>query len=227
MFGGIGGAGDKVLSTNEITKETEIKTVVETYVRETMKLIHIRVSGEEIVTTEGHPFYVKDIGFVNACDLIVGEELVDISGKVLLVEDIRVEYTPEPVKVYNFQVEDYHTYFVGNNNVWVHNAGQRYSSTKEFELAIHNMNPGERVAAVKSKAKIVAKKKGLVKDKNISNMNKRDVYKNPKTKELYSVDTQHGRFEHCNRQGRHLGEVDFDLKHTKSADKSGKHDLIV
>lgn len=95
-------AGDKVLSTNEITKETEIKTVVETYVRETMKLIHILVSGEEIVTTEGHPFYVKDIGFVNACDLIVGEELVDISGKVLLVEDIRVEYTPEPVKVYNF-----------------------------------------------------------------------------------------------------------------------------
>ena len=52
-------AGDKVLSTNEITKETEIKTVVETYVRETMKLIHIWVSGEEIVTTEGHPFYVR------------------------------------------------------------------------------------------------------------------------------------------------------------------------
>ena len=99
-----------------------IKTVVETYVRETMKLIHIRVSGEEIVTTEGHPFYVKDIGFVNACDLIVGEELVDISGKVLLVEDIRVEYTPEPVKVYNFQVEDYHTYYVGSLEIWVHNA---------------------------------------------------------------------------------------------------------
>ena len=143
-------AGDKVLSTNEITKETEIKTVVETYVRETMKLIHIRVSGEEIVTTEGHPFYVKDIGFVNACDLIVGEELVDISGKVLLVEDIRVEYTPVPVKVYNFQVEDYHTYYVGELALWVHNATyppetlDKLENTENFtEKAIEHIFNGE------------------------------------------------------------------------------------
>jgi muramoyltetrapeptide carboxypeptidase LdcA involved in peptidoglycan recycling len=81
-------AGDKVLSTNEITKETETKTVVETYVRETMKLIHIRVSGEEITTTHSHPFYVKDNGFIEAGELTAGEKLVDASGNVLLIEDI-------------------------------------------------------------------------------------------------------------------------------------------
>jgi hypothetical protein len=30
--------------------------------------------------------------------------------------------TDAPVKVYNFQVEDYHTYFVGKTNVLVHNS---------------------------------------------------------------------------------------------------------
>ncbi len=50
------------------------------------------------------------------------KKLVDASGNVLLIEDIYVEYLTEPVKVYNFQVEDYHTYYVGNCAVWVHNA---------------------------------------------------------------------------------------------------------
>ena len=30
--------------------------------------------------------------------------------------------TDKPVKVYNFQVEDFHTYHVGDCAVWVHNA---------------------------------------------------------------------------------------------------------
>ena len=30
--------------------------------------------------------------------------------------------TDKPVKVYNFQVEDFHTYHVGKNGVWVHNS---------------------------------------------------------------------------------------------------------
>ena len=34
-----------------------------------------------------------------------------------------VEYLDKPVKVYNFEVEDWHTYFVSEYNVFVHNAG--------------------------------------------------------------------------------------------------------
>ncbi|GAB5083158.1 hypothetical protein Osc1_23360 [Hominimerdicola sp. 21CYCFAH17_S] len=30
--------------------------------------------------------------------------------------------TEKPTKVYNFQVEDFHTYYVGNHGVWVHNS---------------------------------------------------------------------------------------------------------
>ena len=115
-------SGDKVISTDPETMETSPKTVLETYIREVTTLVHLTVNGEEIVTTVDHPFYVKNQGFIKAGELIVGDELLDVNGNVLLVEKFNVELTDKPVKVYNFQVEDYHTYYVGENGVWVHNA---------------------------------------------------------------------------------------------------------
>ena len=80
------------------------------------------INSEEIITTVDHPFYVKNQGFVKAGELIVGDELLDVSGNVLLVENFDVELTEEPTKVYNFQVEVFHTYHVGELGVLVHNA---------------------------------------------------------------------------------------------------------
>ncbi|PXV84119.1 putative cytotoxic protein [Lachnotalea glycerini] len=97
----------------------------------------------------------------------------------------------------------------------------------EFEKRISKMSPNERVAAVKEKASKVAKEKNLVKDSKLSKRNGRDIYKDPKTGEYYAVDSQHGRFEHLNKRGKHIGEVDFDFNSTKSADSSGGHDIYV
>ena len=80
------------------------------------------INSEEIITTVDHPFYVKNQGFVKAGELIVGDELLDVNGNVLLVENFDVELTEEPTKVYNFQVEVFHTYHVGELGVLVHNA---------------------------------------------------------------------------------------------------------
>ena len=79
------------------------------------------MNSEEVVTTVDHPFYVNDRGFVNAGELIVGDELLDVNGNVILVENFDVELTDEPVKVYNFGVEDFHTYHVGEFRILVHN----------------------------------------------------------------------------------------------------------
>ena len=115
-------SGDKVISTDPETMETSPKTVLETYIREVTTLVHLTVNGEEIVTTVDHPFYVKNQGFVKAGELAIGDELLDPNKNILLVENFDVELTEEPVKVYNFQVEDFHTYYVGENGVWVHNS---------------------------------------------------------------------------------------------------------
>ena len=88
------------------------------------------INGKEIITTETHPFYVNDRGFVNAGELAVGDELLDSNKNILLVEKFNVELTDKPVKVYNFQVEDFHTYHVSGLGVLVHNAGD-YSNLKD------------------------------------------------------------------------------------------------
>jgi hypothetical protein len=115
-------AGDKVISTNADTFETAEKNVLKTYIRKTTELVHLTVNGELISTTSEHPFYVKDVGFVNAGELRVGSEVVNSNGNILLVENIKIELAENPVTVYNFQVENFHTYHVGNNGVLVHNA---------------------------------------------------------------------------------------------------------
>ncbi|ADU75650.1 intein [Acetivibrio thermocellus AD2] len=115
-------AGDKVIATNPETFEVAEKTVLETYVRDTTELLHLAINGEVIKTTFEHPFYVKDVDFVEAGKLQVGDKLLDSKGNVLVVEDKKLEITDEPVKVYNFKVDDFHTYHVGNNGILVHNA---------------------------------------------------------------------------------------------------------
>ena len=101
-------------------------------------LVHLTVNGEEIVTTVDHPFYVQGRGFVEAGKLLVGDKLLDVNRNVLLVENFDVELTDEPVTVYNFQVEDFHTYHVGENCVLVHNA--------DYDVDIVSKNIKERIS---------------------------------------------------------------------------------
>ena len=115
-------AGDKVISTNSDTFETAQKTVLETYIRKVNKLVYLTIAGALIITTVDHPFYVRNQDFVSASELQVGYETINSNGEVLLVEDIKIEFADKPVTVYNFQVEDFHTYYVGNICVLVHNA---------------------------------------------------------------------------------------------------------
>ena len=115
-------AGDSVISTDPDTFEVAEKKVLETYVRQVERLVYLTVNGEEIVTTVDHPFYVKNRGFVNACDLQIGNKVINVSGDALVIENIITEFVNNPVTVYNFQVEDFHTYYVGNNRILVHNA---------------------------------------------------------------------------------------------------------
>ena len=73
------------------------------------------------------PVLCKNQGFIKAGELVIGYELLNSNCNVLLVENFDVELTDDSVKVYNFQVEDFHTYHVSGFGVLVHNAGKDYS----------------------------------------------------------------------------------------------------
>ena len=47
--------------------------------------------------------------------------LVLSNGELVTVEWVQHEILESPIKVYNFEVEEFHTYFVGENGIFVHN----------------------------------------------------------------------------------------------------------
>ena len=115
-------AGDYVWAWDEETGDVALKQVVETYVNESTELIHVFVDGEEIVTTPTHPFYSPVKGWTSAVHLRAGDILVLVNGEYVVVEQVQHELLEAPVKVYNFQVEGYHTYYVSNSAILVHNS---------------------------------------------------------------------------------------------------------
>lgn len=114
--------GDEIWAYNSETGETELKEVLNVWVKETDEIIHVSTAdGETIDTTTNHPFYVENKGWVAAGDLEVGDVLVTADGNEVEVTDLELEKLAEPILVYNLEVEDFHTYFVGEFGVLVHN----------------------------------------------------------------------------------------------------------
>ncbi len=113
---------DYVWAWDEETGEIGLRKVKETYVKKTEELVHIFVSDDEIITTPNHPFWHPHKGWTAAIDLRAGDILVLVNGEYVIVEKIQHEILERPLEVYNFQVEEYHTYYVSDSSVLVHNS---------------------------------------------------------------------------------------------------------
>ena len=186
-------SGDKVISTDPETMETSPKTVLETYIREVTTLVHLTVNGEEIVTTVDHPFYVQGRGFVEVGKLLVGDKLLDVNGNVLLVENFDVELTDEPVTVYNFQVEDFHTYHVSEFGLLVHNAGG-YERSQKYSNNWLDESLSKTVDKIAPESKPVKTSSG------------KEIYNNPKTGKqvVYDTDGNYFRIEDTTLTGKRV-----------------------
>jgi len=130
--------GDKVYSENAETGEKGYRSVKQVFVNEAYTLLHITVKDTVIKTTFPHPFYVVGKEWVEAKDLLVGDVMKLANGETTEVKALEVEELENPVKVYNFEVEDWHTYYVSEYGVLVHNKGSNpcaqpgsYSNTHE------------------------------------------------------------------------------------------------
>ena len=76
---------------------------------------------QTIDATANHPFYVQGSGWVNTTELHFGDLLIDDQENPLTV--ISVENQHQKDTAYNFTVADYHTYYVTQQHVLVHNCG--------------------------------------------------------------------------------------------------------
>lgn len=142
--------GDLVLSRCERTGVQSYRRVTKTFEHLVNKLYIIawelhenETAGVEV--TGEHPFWVKNKGWVDAQNIEIGDQLQicdpyglddyelkfrelppppeDYIGWVTVVTAERYSALPSSVyvPVYNIEVEDFHTYFVGCYGAWVHN----------------------------------------------------------------------------------------------------------
>ena len=113
--------GDKVYAFNADTKQLGLKEVKTLYIHYSEQLVKVKIDGETIEATSNHPFYVVGEGFKPAGELKQNDRVHLWDGSLTVVESVEPVECDEAVKVYNFEVADYHTYFVGDTGVLVHN----------------------------------------------------------------------------------------------------------
>ena len=137
--------GTIVYAYNTDTDETAQKQVVNTFVRESSELIHIEVNGEHITTTPTHPFWVPQKGWTSAIQLRAGDRLQLLNGEYVTIEQVQHEILEVPVTVYNFEVEDYHTYYVTDSAILVHNTCDKFLTYEKAPY--HNKGNSAKSAA--------------------------------------------------------------------------------
>ena len=105
--------------------DIEYKQVLQTFAHDTTSFVDVYIGGEKITTTEEHPFWVPDVGWLAAKDLHAGSHLQTKYESWLDVD--KVELHGGLATVYNFKVEGFYTYFVSDLGLLVHNNNCSYS----------------------------------------------------------------------------------------------------
>jgi hypothetical protein len=127
--------GDVVLTWDEASGQLAPKRVMAVYRRmsDHLRLLTVRAGElegvQELRTTDEHPFWAEDVGWVKAEELALGQRVRQADGAyAAVVGSVREEH-PEGVPVYNVETEDSHTYFVAQ------------AGAGGPPLLVHNCNP--------------------------------------------------------------------------------------
>ena len=81
-----------------------------------------------------------------AAHLRAGDILVTLNGEYVVIEQVQHELLESPEATYNFEVEGFHTYYVGDERVLVHNKCKiETGGAKDY--SIHNTRNGAFRAA--------------------------------------------------------------------------------
>lgn len=136
------GIGDEVWAYDEKTGNIGLKKVIKTGERLTNILVEVTIDNEQMHVTPNHPYYIngewKEAGLLE-----VGDGVMLFSGRLGKVENVAYKYDEQLAeitkrtlveslggddesnyvtsKVFNFEVEGWHTYFVGASKFLVHN----------------------------------------------------------------------------------------------------------
>jgi hypothetical protein len=158
--------GSKAWACNVLTGEWTLCTVRNQWGHEHAgEIVHVHFAGEVISATDRHPFWVmqgrslsdrtvpehipddeRDRSapgrWVAANELQTGDQLLLRSGRSAVIERIVIEY--RTATVYNLQIDDCHTFAVGESGIVVHNAGGTDKIRGKVQDAITKRQQGKK-----------------------------------------------------------------------------------
>ena len=89
-------------------------------------------------TTDDHPWRSSDGRWLTTLELKAGVEIVEAYGAPARV--VAVIKTGRTAPTFNLDVADFHTYFVGEDRIWVHNSCRSGEFTRAERRAMHREN---------------------------------------------------------------------------------------
>ena len=123
-------------------------------------------------------------------------------GSTQCVDDIEIVELPEGeyVAVYNFEVADFHTYFVSDYDVLVHNKCKVDADPAESTTRVHHYTNNKGLEGIKADGKIIARDNGR-------------VYMEPANKKALSPKVAESKYQL--KPGRAKNYVEFDVPNSK------------
>ncbi len=140
--------GDLILSRDEIAGETALKPVVALINGSERQIWEVTVETidaegtarrETVGTTDEHPWRLVGGDWRETAELEPGDQLVTADGRQAAV--VSAIPTGRIERTYNLEVEGFHTYFVGEAAMWVHNACRPFDFPRSVKNLIRALTP--------------------------------------------------------------------------------------
>lgn len=117
-------------------KEAIFRQVTATFANDIQDIVELRYPQTDkehgiFRVSPHHPFMIKGVGWMQARNLRFGHKVMLGDFGTFMVGKTKI--SKEATRVYNFQVNEFQTYFVGKHGTWVHNGSvQEETSVKNF-----------------------------------------------------------------------------------------------
>ena len=148
--------GEYVLARDDMGETLEYKKVLHVMQKIADEFVHLKIDDEIIEVTPNHLFK-SESGWKSAEELQIGEGVSNSNGEIKYVEgkkDILYDYT---LPIYNLEIEGYHTYFVGQSGILVHNQYDTETILKAYNKWINKLDVEEDYKiAMKNKLLLVS-----------------------------------------------------------------------
>lgn len=148
--------GDYVLARDDIGETLEYRKVLHVMKKIADEFVHLKIDDEIIKVTPNHLFK-SETGWKSADELQIGEGILNSNGEIKYVkgkEEINYKYT---LPIYNLEIEEYHTYFVGQSGILAHNQYDTETILKAYNKWINKLDVEDAYKAeMKNKLLVVS-----------------------------------------------------------------------